>query len=315
MKIAVTGGAGFIGSNIVDELILLGHDILIVDNLSTGKNVNINKNATFILIDINSPQLVDVFNEFQPEVVIHHAAQVSVSNSLLDPLLDQELNIRGTVNVLQSCVSSNVRKIIYASSAAVYGTPQYLPVNEQHSVIPTSFYGISKYVPESYIKIYSNLYGLDYTVLRYANVYGPRQDHLGEGGVISIFINNVLENNTLNIYGDGLQTRDFVFVKDVVSANVAALLAGSGEVMNIGTNHQVSLNELVNVISAVTHQTIECKYLDPKPGDIKDSCLDNNKTTSVLGWIPEFTLEKGLALTFEYYEQQRESKSLRGLFS
>lgn len=315
MRIAVTGGAGFIGSSIVDELIQLGHQILIVDNLFTGKEENINKAAAFAMVDINSPELANIFIDFQPEVVIHHAAQVSVSKSLVDPFLDQELNIRGTLNVLQSCVSSKVRKIIYASSAAVYGTPQYLPVDEQHSTVPTSFYGISKYVPESYIKIYSELYGLDYTILRYANVYGPRQDHLGEGGVISIFINNVLESKVLSVFGDGLQTRDFIFVKDVVSANVAALHTGDGEIMNIGTNDQVSLSELIGVISEVTSQPLQCKYSDPKPGDIRDSCLDNNKAVNVLGWMPEYSLEKGLALTFEYYEQQRASKSLRGLFS
>lgn len=302
MRIAVTGGAGFIGSNIVDELIRLGHQILIVDNLFTGKKENINKLAAFSQVDINSAELADVFADFQPEVVIHHAAQVSVSKSLVDPFLDQELNIRGTLNVLQSCVSSKVRKIIYASSAAVYGVPQYLPVDEQHSTVPTSFYGISKYVPEAYIKIYSELYGLDYTILRYANVYGPRQDHLGEGGVISIFINNVLENKMLSVFGDGLQTRDFVFVKDVVSANVAALHAGNGEIMNIGNNDQISLNELIDVISEVTSKPIQCKYSEPKPGDIKDSCLDNNKAIKVLGWIPEYSLEKGLKLTFDFYE-------------
>lgn len=305
MRIAVTGGAGFIGSNIADELISLGHQILIVDNLFTGKKENINKLAAFSQVDINSAELADVFADFQPEVVIHHAAQVSVSKSLVDPFLDQELNIRGTLNVLQSCASSKVRKIIYASSAAVYGAPQYLPVDEQHSTVPTSFYGISKYVPESYIKIYSELYGLDYTILRYANVYGPRQDHLGEGGVISIFINNVLENKMLSVFGDGLQTRDFVFVKDVVSANVAALHAGNGEIMNIGNNNKISLNELINVISEVTYEPIQCKYSEPKPGDIKDSCLDNNKAVKVLGWIPEYSLEKGLKLTFDYYETIR----------
>lgn len=308
VKIIVTGGAGFIGSNIVDTLIDLGHQVLIVDNLCTGKQENINKAADFALIDINSPKLVDLFKDFQPDIVIHHAAQVSVNKSLVDPLLDQELNIRGTLNLLQSCVKSGVKKIIYASSAAVYGPPQYLPVNEEHVKVPTSFYGISKYVPESYIKIYSDLYDLDYTILRYANVYGPRQDHLGEGGVISIFINNVLESKSLTIYGDGLQTRDFIFVKDVVSANVAALNAGSRKTMNISTNYQVSLNELINIISVVTNQTIQSIYLDSKAGDIKDSCLDNKSVMDELGWMPEYSLEKGLKLTFDYYEELRAIK-------
>ncbi|WP_449601518.1 NAD-dependent epimerase/dehydratase family protein [Paenibacillus sp. Marseille-Q9583] len=310
MRIAVTGGAGFIGSNIVDELILLGHQVLIVDNLYTGKMDNINESAEFAMLDINSPKLVDIFVEFQPEIVIHHAAQVSVSKSLVDPLLDQELNIRGTLNLLQSCLSSKVRKIIYASSAAVYGTPKYLPINEDHSAIPTSFYGISKYVPESYIKIFSDLYGLDYTILRYANVYGPRQDHLGEGGVISIFMNNVLDNKILNIFGDGLQTRDFVFVKDVVSANIAALNNGSEKVVNIGTNNRVSLKDLVKIISKVTQKGVEYKSLDPKPGDIKDSCLDNIKAFEELRWLPEYSLEKGLKLTFDFYESSKRNNEL-----
>ncbi|ETT50042.1 NAD-dependent epimerase/dehydratase [Paenibacillus sp. FSL R7-269] len=312
MRIVVTGGAGFIGSNIVDELIDLGHRVLIVDNLSTGKKENINKSADFSLIDINSLKLVELFTEFQPEIVIHHAAQVSVSKSLIDPLLDQELNIRGTINLLQACVNSKVKKIIYASSAAVYGTPKYLPINEDHSTLPTSFYGISKFVPESYIKVFSELYGMDYTILRYANVYGPRQDHLGEGGVVSIFINNVLEENSLSIFGDGLQTRDFIFVRDVVSANVAALSKGSEGLFNIGTNTRVSLKELVDIISEVTKKDIVCRNLEPKIGDIKDSCLDNGKANLELQWMPEYSLEKGLRKTFDFYELLKNYNELEG---
>lgn len=315
MKIAVTGGAGFIGSNIVDELIRHGHEVLIIDNLFTGKESNINKEAIFVFLDINSPELFDIFDDFKPEIVIHHAAQVSVGKSFVDPMLDQEINIRGTLNLLQTCVNTGVRKIVYASSAAVYGTPQYLPINESHNIDPSSFYGISKFVPESYIKIFSDTYGLDYSILRYANVYGPRQDHLGEGGVISIFINKVIKNEVLTINGDGLQTRDFVFVKDVVAANIAALKYGSKKVLNIGTGERISLNELIEIISTVTGTNIESSTLDPKQGDIKDSCLDNSQALEELKWMPEYCLEKGLAQTFQFYDQQKDSNDLRRLFN
>lgn len=304
MKVMVTGGAGFIGSSIVDELIKTGHTVGVVDDLRTGKKVNLNNLSKFYNIDINSNELNGVFEEFRPEVVIHHAAQVSVNKSMVDPLYDEESNIRGTINLLNCCVNYGVRKIIYASSAAVYGIPKSLPIHEDHPVEPISFYGISKYVPETYIKIYSELHGLNYTIFRYANVYGPRQDQFGEGGVISIFLNKILMKENIVINGDGLQTRDFVFVQDVVAANLAALNHGDSKTLNISTNNKVSINDLVAIMSNVTQEKVDYVHGENRLGDIMHSLLDNSLAIKELNWQPNFDLYEGLKLTFDYYKEE-----------
>lgn len=314
MKIVVTGGAGFIGSNIVDSLVELGHDVFIFDNLSTGKKENINKKATFFNVDINSLEIHSLLGKIQPNVLIHHAAQVSVAHSIKDPLYDQNLNIRGTVNLLEGCSRAGVGKFIYASSAAVYGDPMYLPINESHSKEPTSYYGLSKYVPESYIKLYSGISDMDYSILRYANVYGPRQDPFGEGGVISIFMNKIINDEEFTIYGDGNQTRDFIFVKDIVSANLAALHAGSKKIMNISTNDKVTLNRLVEIMSGFTERPLKVSYGERRKGDIKDSWLDNSLAKEELLWKPKYSLEEGLKITFDYYMQTEEIVNTRGIF-
>ncbi|MGG4034629.1 NAD-dependent epimerase/dehydratase family protein [Paenibacillus cisolokensis] len=301
MKILVTGGAGFIGSHIVDALLMHGHKVVVIDNLSTGKKENVNRDAVFLHMDINSSQIKGVFKEHKPDVVIHHAAQVSVSYSMKNPLMDQELNIRGTQNILNCCIESGTGKFIYASSAAVYGMPKFLPIPEEHPIKPESFYGISKYVPEEYIRIFSKFYGLDYTILRYANVYGPRQDHLGEGGVISIFINQILRGETPTIFGDGEQTRDFIYVQDVVNANLAALTLGSKKTLNISTNQTTSLNNLVRIMAELTGKDISPIYLEKRPGDILESCLNNTSAIKELRWAPMYPLEEGLKDTISYY--------------
>jgi UDP-glucose 4-epimerase len=302
MRVLVTGGAGFIASHIVDELVKLKHHVCIVDNLSAGKDENINQKAIFYKYSITDmDKLKLVFEVEQPEVVIHHAAQINIQNSLSKPAFDAENNIVGTINILECCKEFGIRKIIYPSSAAVYGDPKYLPVDENHPIDPISFYGISKHTPEHYIKIYSKLYGFKYTIFRYANVYGIRQDPKGEGGVVSIFIGKLLNNETTFIFGDGEQTRDFIYVKDIVQANMLALHKGDNELLNISTNKAVTVNELFKVIKNISGSEVDVIYKEERKGDIVHSYLDNKRAEEKLGWEIEFNMEDGIRETVKYY--------------
>ena len=304
MRVLVTGGAGFIASHIVDELIKLKHHVCIVDNLSTGKEENINQEATFYKCDITEiDKLRLVFEVEQPEVVIHHAAQIDIQTSLKKPAFDAENNIVGTINILECCREFGVKKIIYPSSAAVYGDPKYLPVDEKHPVDPISFYGISKHTPEHYIKVYAQLYGFDYTIFRYANVYGVRQDPKGEGGVVSIFVDKLLNNETPFIFGDGEQTRDFIYVKDIARANILALHKGDNELINIGTNKGITVNELFKVMKNISRSKVDVIHREERKGDILHSHLDNKKAEEKLGWKIEFKMEDGIRETVEYYRE------------
>ena len=295
MRILVTGGAGFIASHIVDKLIELKHQVCIVDNLITGKEENINCVATLYKCDIREiDKLKLIFEVEKPEVVIHHAAQINIQTSLKDPVLDAENNIIGTINILECCREFGVRKIIYPSSAAVYGQPNYLPVDEKHEVNPISFYGISKHTPEHYIKTYSQLYGFKYTIFRYANVYGERQDPKGEGGVVSIFADKLLNNEKPFIFGNGEQTRDFIYVKDIVEANILALEKGDNELMNISGNKAITVNELFMVMRDIVGSHLETIYKDARKGDIAHSYLDNSLALKKLGWKIRFKLEDGV---------------------
>lgn len=301
-KVLVTGGAGFIGSNIVDKLIDEKYYVVVIDNLSTGKIENINKAAVFYGCDITDlERLKIIFRTEEPDYVIHHAAQISVQNSVSNPSNDAKNNILGTLNLLECCREFGVKKIIYASSAAVYGDPEYLPIDEKYSVNPLSPYGISKHTPEHYMEMYAELYGLNYTVLRYSNAYGPRQDPLGEGGVVAIFTNNLLLGKPLVIYGDGKQTRDFIYVEDIAKANIIALSRGDREIYNISTSSQTSVNELSEILNEINQSVIKPVYLPERHGDIKDSYLSNEKALNQLGWKPEFSLYQGLELTLRYY--------------
>lgn len=304
MPILVTGGAGFIASHIVDQLILSGHQVHILDNMSTGRSENLNPLAVFHHGDLLDNGLAEAFTAAQPEVVIHHAAQIDVQTSLTNPLLDAKINILGTIAVLEQCRKHGVRKLIYASSAAVYGTPQYLGVDEAHPLKPLSFYGISKHTPEHYIESCSSLYELDYTILRYSNVYGSRQDPKGEGGVVSIFVDKLLEGKQPLIYGDGEQTRDFIYVKDVVSANMAALMKGSRGIYNISQNEQTSVNSLLKEMCEISGSSFNPIYQPFRAGDIVHSQLDNDAALARLDWSPEYTLRDGLRETFDYYRER-----------
>ncbi|NQX71549.1 NAD-dependent epimerase/dehydratase family protein [Paenibacillus alba] len=304
MRILVTGGAGFIGSHIVDELIQFGHHVHILDNLTTGRQENLNSQAIFHHGDLLDHGLAEAFAASQPEVVIHHAAQIDIQTSLANPMLDAQINILGTIAVLEQCRVHGVRKIIYASSAAVYGTPQYLGLDEVHPLRPLSFYGISKQAPEQYIETYASLYGLDYTILRYANVYGIRQDPKGEGGVVSIFVDKLLEGKQPLIYGDGEQTRDFVYVKDIVRANIAALNNGSHGLYNISCNEQTSVNVLLREMCEISGTHFDPVYVPVRMGDIVHSRLDNQAALAGLDWSPLYSLRDGLRETLDYYRKQ-----------
>jgi UDP-glucose 4-epimerase len=221
-----------------------------------------------------------------------------------NPLLDANINIMGTINLLEACRKYGVQKVVYASSAAVYGNPQYLPIDENHPVKPLSGYGISKHTVEHYLEVYRNLYGLRYTVLRYANVYGIRQDPRGEGGVISIFIDKILNGERFIINGDGEQTRDYIYVEDIARANLAAIDRADGEILNIGTGKSTSLNELVGLFRTITGEPLEVGYGPERPGDIKHSYFRIEKAKSQLAWEPSVTLKEGLSKTYEYYRHE-----------
>jgi len=304
MKVLVTGGAGFIGSHIVDHLIKNMHEVVIVDNLSTGKEENINSSSVFYRVDITDyKSLENVFNLEKPDYVMHHAAQINIQNSILNPTFDADTNITGTINLLRCCVKFDTKKIIYASSAAVYGNPIYLGVDEEHPVQPLSFYGISKHTPEHYIEAFSELNNLKYTILRYSNAYGIRQDPKGEGGVVSIFVDKLLNKEQPIIFGDGLQTRDFVYVEDIALANLAAIHSGNGEIVNISINRPTSLIELLKMMNEINGTNIKPIYTEVKQGDIKESYLTNSKARQLLSWEPIYSLHEGLRLTMDYYRK------------
>jgi len=289
LKILVTGGAGFIGSHIVDILIENGHDVSILDNLSTGSEKNLNSSAKFIKGDILDKNL----NLTGFDCVIHEAAQINVRKSVEDPVFDANINILGTINILEKMKEYGIKKIIFSSSGgAVYGEPVYLPVDEKHSVNPLSPYGLSKFCAEEYIKLYNRLYGIEYCILRYSNVYGERQDPLGEAGVISIFIDKMKKGEIPVIYGNGNQTRDFVNVKDVARANLMAL-DWKNEIVNIGSGNETSVNELFNIISSEVGFDKNPIYEKEREGEVYRIYIDYSKARG-LGWKPEVKLTHGI---------------------
>ncbi|ACX73455.1 NAD-dependent epimerase/dehydratase [Methanocaldococcus vulcanius M7] len=291
--ILVTGGAGFIGSHIVDKLIENNYDVIILDNLTTGNKNNINPKAEFVNADIRNKDLDEKINFKDVEVVIHQAAQINVRNSVENPVYDADVNILGTINILEMMRKYDINKIIFASSGgAVYGEPNYLPVDENHPINPLSPYGLSKYVGEEYIQLYNRLYGTEYAILRYSNVYGERQDPRGEAGVISIFIDKMLKNQRPIIFGDGNQTRDFVYVGDVAKANLMAL-NWKNEVVNIGTGKETSVNELYKVIANELNYNNKPIYDKPREGEVYRIFLDVKKAQN-LGWVPDVDLKEGI---------------------
>lgn len=304
MKVLVTGGLGFIGSTIVDKLVAAGHEVAIADNLSTGKRENLNPAATLYEVDILSDAFRDVYQQAAPEVVYHMAAQIDIQKSIRDTAHDATVNILGTIRVLECMRDFGARKIIYASSAAVYGEPHYLPVDEEHPNTPISFYGISKYTPEHYIRVYAGMHGFSYTILRFANAYGIRQDPKGEGGVVSIFVDKLLTGQTPIIFGDGEQTRDFVYVADIAEACVRAAHKGDGKIINVSTNTQTSVNQLLAVMEEALGVDIPAEYRPARAADIVDNYMDNTRLRELLGFVPAYDINRGLSETIAYYKKQ-----------
>jgi UDP-glucose 4-epimerase len=298
VRILVTGGAGFIGSHVVDAYIAAGHDVAVVDNLSTGHAANINPKARFYHKNIGAASLRDVFEVERPEVVNHHGAQMSVLVSVREPLRDASTNVLGSLNVLECARQFGTRKVIYISTGgAVYGEPRYLPCDEDHPVDPLCPYGISKHTVEHYLALYRRLYGLDFTVLRYPNVYGPRQDPHGEAGVIAIFAGRMLSGEQVVINGTGEQERDFVAIADVVRANVAALEHAGGEIVNLGSGRGTSVNAIFQALASIIGYRQQPVYGPAKAGEVSRIYLSGEKAHRLLGWQPTVSLDAGLAAT------------------
>lgn len=302
MRILVTGGAGFIASHVVDLLISGGHDVIVVDNLSSGRKSNLNPQARFYQMDIRDPDLLKVFEAERPQIVDHHAAQVDVRYSVADPMFDADVNIRGSINLLEAARKTGVQRMIYISSGgAVYGEPQYLPCDEEHPIEALSPYGVSKHTVEHYLFLYRAVHGLDYSVLRYANVYGPRQNPDGEAGVVAIFCGRMLRRAPVTINGTGDQQRDFIYVSDCAHANLLAIQAEASGVFNIGTGIGTSINQVYRQLKQITNYPLEAAYTAAKLGEAFKIYLDASRAKQVLGWEPEVSLEAGLAETAAYF--------------
>jgi UDP-glucose 4-epimerase len=300
LNILVTGGAGFIGSNVVDRYIELGHNVVIVDNLSTGKKPNINPKAVFYKADVQD-RLDKIFEKHKFDIVNHHAAQMDVRKSVMDPIFDAKVNILGIINVLENCVKYKVKKVIFISSGGVvYGQPKQMPPKEDFPYAPESPYGVSKVTSEFYLRYYSAVHGLKFTALRYSNVYGPRQNPEGEAGVVAIFSRQMLTNGTCKIFGDGKQTRDYVFVGDVVEANAAALTKGEGNSFNIGTGVRTSVLDLFNRLAKITGYKLQPDYMPARKGELLENYLDASKAKKMLGWSPKISIDDGLKRTAEW---------------
>ena len=310
--VLVTGGAGFIGSHLVDRLLALGHKVIVVDDLSTGRLQNLNKGATFYHSSITYPSLEEIFEREQPAIVNHHAAQVSVSQSVKDPVKDAEVNIQGTLRLIELSRRYGVEKFIFsASGGTIYGEPQYTPCDEKHPISPFSPYGLSKRVAEEYLGLYHHNYRLNYVALRYSNVYGPRQDPHGEAGVVAIFTMAMLEGKQPRIYGTGEQERDFISVDDVVDANVLAMEAGQGE-YNIGTGQGTSVNRVFELLKGIIKYRWSPVYGPARPSEVFKISLDSSKFQKEFGWKPNVSLEEGMSRTVEYFRKVLKSPAYNG---
>ncbi len=303
----VTGGAGFIGSHIVEALLGAGHEVAVLDDLSTGKRENLVEDVRIFELDITG-DVAEAFREFRPEVVFHHAAQVSVSVSTREPELDARTNILGSIRVIQACRDHGVARVIYASSSAAYGPLETLPLREEQRPLPVSPYGISKHTVEHYLRSAGAANGLEWAALRYSNVYGPRQDPHGEAGVVAIFLERLLGGSAPTIFDDGELTRDYVFVTDVARANLAALEADLGghpdPIFNIGTARETTVNRLFALLRETTGASVQAEYGPPRPGDVRRSALDPARARAELGWSPQIDLAEGLRQTTEFFRSR-----------
>lgn len=304
MKVLVTGGAGFIGSHVVDLYIENGYEVVVIDDLSTGRTSNLNPAAKFIEMDIRDPGLKAVFERERPDFVNHHAAQMDVRRSMVEPLFDADVNVVGSLNLLECARQYGVKRLVYISTGgAVYGEPEYLPCDEAHPIQPICPYGASKHTFEHYLFMYQVNYGLAYTVLRYPNVYGPRQDPHGEAGVVAIFTGQMLEGDRVVINGDGEQTRDFVYVGDCARANLLALeVEHESGVFNLGSAVGTSVNQIYQELKAITRYEQDEIHGPAKLGETRAIYLDARRAQSVFGWIPQIGLREGLERTVAYFK-------------
>ncbi len=304
MKILVTGGAGFIGSHVADALLDRGHEVHVVDNLSSGKKDNLPEGVSFHDIDIRDPEIVELFQRHRFQIMVHHAAQMDVRKSVADPAFDAGVNVSGFLNLMEAGRSNGLEKVVFASTGgAIYGEPEYTPQDEQHPLRPLSPYGITKLTTEKYLHYYQKQYGISYVALRYANVYGPRQNAHGEAGVVAIFTERMLRGEQPLINGDGLQTRDYVYVGDVVRANMNALdYSGSG-IFNVGTGVETTVIQLFQTIKRFANPDIQELHAEGKPGEQRRSVLGFAHSQKELGWKPTVALEEGLDRTVAWFKK------------
>ena len=311
-KVLVTGGAGFIGSHLVNGLLDNDYAVAVVDDLSAGQLRNVNHRATFYHAPINDPRINQIIQREGPEIIFHLAAQSSVRQSALDPVADANANVLGTISLLSAAAAEGVDKIIFSSTGgAIYGNPDTVPCDEDTPVSPLTPYALSKYVSELYLKLFYQTYGLAYTILRYSNVYGPGQDPKGEAGVISIFAGSMLRGRSPNIYGDGEQERDFVYVSDIVEANLAAMYHGDGRTYNIGTGEPVTINRIYSLLQKCTDFHDEPVYRPRRAGEVLKIALESGRAGRELSWEPKISLEEGLSLSVDYVRKSMARRSGR----
>ncbi len=303
MKILVTGGAGFIGSHLVPKLIKERHDAFVLDNLYSGSKKNLPADTRLFVTDINSPDVLPIFEQEQFDAVVHLAGQTMVNVSMEQPVFDAKENIVGSLNLLEAARKTGVKRFVFASSAAVYGDVEesLLPLAETLPTRPMSCYGLSKATVEKYIRLYHDMYGLEYAILRFANVYGERQGDSGEGGVVSIFAKQTANNQNIRIYGDGEQTRDFIYAGDVADAIIAALTASTAnDIYNISTQRETSINEMFAILREIADKKINVSHDLARPGDIRRSMLSNKNAAAKLGWQPQTSLKDGMKKLYDY---------------
>lgn len=306
MRVIVTGGAGFIGSHIVDAYVGAGHDVLVVDSLwehGGGRRANVRNGVSLVHMDIRDEAINRVFSDFKPDVINHHAAQHSVAISARDPIYDAQVNVVGLLNVLEAAIRSGAGKVLFASSGASFGDPERLPIDDDTPQRPTSPYGITKMVAEHYLRFYKKNKGLDFTALRYGNVYGPRQDPNGEAGVIAIFSARFIAREGVRIDWDGEQTRDYVYVADVARANLAALERGSGECYVIGTGTPTSVNQIYRALVDISGFEAPIERAPQRAGDARAAQFDSSRARRDLDWAPETPLADGIGATYEYFQR------------
>ncbi|EST11244.1 NAD-dependent epimerase/dehydratase family protein [Sporolactobacillus laevolacticus] len=305
-KVLVTGGAGFIGSHVVEALLRKNYAVAVIDNFSTGHHENIaGLPVDLYICDIADPAVINVIQSIQPDYIIHLAAQISVSQSVADPLFDERTNVTGSLNIMNAARLAEVKKIVFASSAAVYGNPIEIPVTTKHPTKPESPYGLTKLTVEHYLQMFEKFYQLPYSILRFSNVYGPRQDAEGEGGVVSIFSDRIQKGTPPMIYGDGDQTRDFIFVKDVAAAAVAAINVKESLCVNISSQTAISIKDLFQLMKDVSGSELDVYYGPKREGDIRHSVLSNQLAKELLHWEPTVSLSDGLRMTIRSIRRKK----------